>query len=178
MRWPGWLQLFLKPHTFFPDQSGLYRPLAESFEPFAVSYKIFETDGKISVAKASPADVDAVSKMLNSGMQQIQPNLDAKPVMLSKIRKEIVIIVSSGLVYVLIYLLLTLAGKYSEGPVASGNTRIFNGAWAVRDHYVWEPRYMFHRPYDKNFLGFIYWPLITLDRKLWHRSIPASELSR
>src|SRR2546427_5228098 len=92
-----------------------------------------------------------------------------------KIRKEVAIVISSSLVYALIYFPLSLTGKYF-GPVASGNTRIFNGAWAVRDQYVWEPRCMVHRPYDKNFLGFIYWPLITVDRKLWHRNNQITKL--
>src|SRR2546421_5968679 len=77
-------------------------------------------------------------------------------------------------VYFAFYFLVSLAGTYTETPVASGETRIFDGAWAVRDQYVWEPKFFVHRPYEKNFLGFIYWPLIALDRKYWHKSIRIS----
>ncbi len=76
--------------------------------------------------------------------------------------------------YSAFYLLVSFAGKYTEGPAASGETRIFDGAWAVRDQYVWEPKFFIHRPYEKNFLGFIYWPLIVIDRKYWHKNIRIS----
>ncbi len=80
--------------------------------------------------------------------------------------------------YFAFYIFTSFAGRYTEGPVASGETRIFNGAWAVRDQYVWEPKFFIHRPYDKNFLGFIYWPLIVIDRKYWHKSISTTALPK
>src|SRR5438477_4260043 len=86
-------------------------------------------------------------------------------------RKEIIMLGNLLAAYLAFYILASFAGKYTEGPVASGKTRIFDGAWAVRDQCVWEPKFFTHRPYDKNFLGFIYWPLIVIDRNYWHRSI-------
>ena len=89
-------------------------------------------------------------------------------------QKEITKLGISVAAYFAFYFLVSLAGKYTEGPVASGESRIFNGAWAVRDQYVWEPKFFVHRPYEKNLFGFIYWPLIALDRKYWHKSIRIS----
>ena len=48
--------------------------------------------------------------------------------------------------YLAFYILVSFAGKYTEGPVTSGETRIFDGAWAVRDQYVCLGAKVFYTP--------------------------------
>jgi len=76
------------------------------------------------------------------------------------------------LLYFAAYFPLSIAGWYA-GPYASGKTRIFSGTWAVRDHYVWRPRFVVWERFEFNFLGAIYCPLVLVDRYLWHRDKPA-----
>ena len=75
------------------------------------------------------------------------------------------------LLYVISYPILSMIGKYSDGPVASGEMR-FQIGLAIRDVYVWEPKYMKVLPYDFNLLGAAYWEFVWLDRRFWHKNKP------
>ena len=76
------------------------------------------------------------------------------------------------LAYVSVYPILSFNGRYSSQPVISGKMRLANG-FAIRDIYVWEPKYVELYPYGFNALGAIYWELIWVDRKFWHIDKPA-----
>ena len=71
--------------------------------------------------------------------------------------------------YVMIYMVLTLAGSYMRYPVASGEVTI-GGGWAVRDKVLWQPRDTLLTYTSYNWLGLLYGPLILIDRCLWHKT--------
>lgn len=71
--------------------------------------------------------------------------------------------------YVIVYPVLSVNGRYSTNPVASGRIMLESGI-AVRDVYVWEPKYIKLLPYDYNILGCFYFGFIWVDRSLWHKN--------
>jgi hypothetical protein len=74
-------------------------------------------------------------------------------------------------IYFVAYFVLSFNGHYSPRPVVSGKTRLASG-FGISDIYVWEPKYIISLPSSFNMLGAIYWELIWLDRKVWHRDKP------
>ena len=88
---------------------------------------------------------------------------------LRKNMKSIIVVIC---LYVITYVLLTVNGRYTERPVASGRFRYTFGL-AINDEFVWEPAGVKLRPYHINILGVAYYYFVKIDRKLWHRSIQA-----
>jgi hypothetical protein len=89
-----------------------------------------------------------------------------------KSRKHVRGILGAIAIYVGFYVVLSLCGTYSSVPVASGKMRLVDGGLAIRDVYVWEPKWVLLRPYDINFLGAFFWGPLRLDRAFWHKNMP------
>lgn len=78
------------------------------------------------------------------------------------------------LVYTATYLCLTLMGDYGEKLLPSRTTRYTFGL-SVPSRVVWQPKYTVVLPREQNGLGVLFWPLVELDRAVWHRDINASD---
>ena len=78
--------------------------------------------------------------------------------------------------YVFTYLTLSALGSYSDQRYASRvETEAAKGGY-LPDESIWQPKFIVcepqgSKPYIQNFPGYIYFPLVFLDRSVWHESI-------
>ena len=88
-----------------------------------------------------------------------------------KITKNLIALIACG--YLLIYLTLSYFGKYEISP--TGEMRYSFGL-SITDRLQWDPyglvcRVSGTQSPDFNGLGFIYCPLIVIDRFIWHKDV-------
>lgn len=75
------------------------------------------------------------------------------------------------LMYFLSYFILTIKGSYSEKLYPSDKYRHKELGLSVPDEMIWEPYLVERTKYHSNILGYIFYPVIKLDRSRWHNSI-------
>jgi hypothetical protein len=74
-------------------------------------------------------------------------------------------------IYLALYICLSLQGSFSATLVVSGKHRYSGSGMGMPDSQVWNPCFVVCLPYQKNVLGFLYFPLIQLDRAFFHKTI-------
>lgn len=75
--------------------------------------------------------------------------------------------------YISIYIVLSFYGEYSH-PLSTGKYPHFhNPALSFPDSCIWQPAGMMVRPKvsNSNALAVVYFPLVSLDRRLWHPDV-------
>jgi hypothetical protein len=73
------------------------------------------------------------------------------------------------ILYFMLYILLSVSGKYEDRLDRSGNEKL---VWpSVPDPQIWEPKFLKLRANNWNCGGLFYCPLILLDRLVWHRNL-------
>ena len=92
-------------------------------------------------------------------------------------RATIVAGVILGLTYAMVYVSLTWIGEYSSMPVISGKFRYSDGM-GIPDVWVWNPVGVRCYPFEKNWLGLVYYPLVRLDRGFIHRDRSVLDVGR
>lgn len=73
--------------------------------------------------------------------------------------------------YTLPYVLLSIAGEYSPCLYSSTTLVYRQTGLSVPDSTIWMPCLIKWTPYEKNWLGWGYAPLVKLDRLFWHKNI-------
>ena len=78
------------------------------------------------------------------------------------------------LCYVLPYCLLSVRGQYSERLYVSGELRYSYGL-GIPDISIWNAHLVISNPYEKNALGWLFAPLVCIDRLWWHSNINVTD---
>ena len=104
------------------------------------------------------------------------PSEKAKPIDIrggtaTWIKRRWAVLVIGG--YCLLYVVLSLAGEYSQRLYPSGRLVYASSSsgLVIPDSVIWMPWLIEWTPYSRNGLGWGYAPLVLLDRAIWHRNV-------
>lgn len=83
------------------------------------------------------------------------------------IKRSIIVLSSIMFVYVVTYIINSCYGGYWMKPVSDGKDRYSFGL-SMPTAIIWQPRFGYATPFQKDIFGCIFMPLIALDRYLVH----------
>ena len=89
--------------------------------------------------------------------------------------KTFFILLALGVAYFSTYAGLSALGKYSEQLYSSGLEATAGATQGTPDVTIWQPKSIVcdprgQNPFDRNLAGYIYYPLVFIDRLIWHES--------
>ncbi len=89
---------------------------------------------------------------------------------LIKIRWLIAVLMTG---FFLLYFILSLSGEYSRRLYPSGRLTYdsYSSGLSIPDSAIWMPQLIEWTPHSKNGWGWVYAPLVMLDRFAWHRNM-------
>ena len=90
--------------------------------------------------------------------------------------KKYLVIILSG--YIISYIILSSFGKYSDRLNITGRHRYRDWGMGMPDAQVWNPYMTEVMSWNKNTFGIIFYPLVLVDRKFWHKDICVFEFMR
>ncbi|RRJ95494.1 hypothetical protein Ga0100231_015515 [Opitutaceae bacterium TAV4] len=85
-----------------------------------------------------------------------------------KRRASITLAILAGL-YAASYCINTALGGYWMKPVGDGKDKYASGL-SMPTAIIWQPRFGYATPFQKDKIGWFYLPLITLDRSVIHKT--------
>lgn len=88
---------------------------------------------------------------------------------INRFTKLRIIVTACILMYIIVYMILTVNGRYSNNMVTSGRLRV--GGIGLRDTVIWEPCGIDLAPWRVNALGYVFFLPVVVDRAIWHRNI-------